>query len=221
MKLDGWERQTMSFDGAISALAGVDRWEDVVDVLQWMNLDQVDKSPYTYKLAIGALDDHNQTALAGEIYLEALRDGYYSPWVPKSRLMDLRGFSLPLAKVALKTVLLSMIDGKQPVFMLKMVVGSVVGEGDGGGGEAGGRAGGEDPDPEISNTFDVPALQRYLRELSLGGEFPSATHTSDVEHIDEEGGEEHVLWAERRFEEGRDVLVISRDSLLAWIGDAE
>ena len=56
-----------------------------------------------------------------EIYLRALRDGYFVPWVKDTRLCDVRGFSLTMAKVALKYVLISMRDGSLAIFNLNII----------------------------------------------------------------------------------------------------
>ena len=56
------------------------------------------------------------------IYLQALRDEYFVPWVSGSRLADFRGFSLPVAKVALNNILSLMKDGKLALFNLHIAV---------------------------------------------------------------------------------------------------
>jgi hypothetical protein len=56
------------------------------------------------------------------IYLQALRDEYFVPWVSGSRLADFRGFTLPVAKVALSNILTSFKDGKLAFFNLHIAV---------------------------------------------------------------------------------------------------
>jgi hypothetical protein len=60
-----------------------------------------------------------------EIYLECLRNGHYSPWVKKTRQLDLRGFTTAIAKVAMKIVLLAIFEGKLSIFTLSIAVGDV------------------------------------------------------------------------------------------------
>lgn len=60
-----------------------------------------------------------------EIYLECLRNGHYSPWVKKTRQLDLRGFTTAIAKVAMKIVLLAIFEGKLSIFNLSITVGDV------------------------------------------------------------------------------------------------
>mmetsp|Transcript_22714 Transcript_22714/g.38056 ORF Transcript_22714/g.38056 Transcript_22714/m.38056 type:complete len:500 (-) Transcript_22714:74-1573(-) len=209
MKLDKIDRQTMSFDGALSALNRADKWQQIIEILSWMNLDGVAKSPVTYKIAIDALDRHKENQLVGETYIEALRDGYFSPWVEKSRLMDLRGFSLAMAKIALKSVLLSMVDGKMAVFALRMIVGDV----------AVGPDGCIADDPEVSTTFDVTEFELYLRNLSLKEEFAGASHGVEISRVNDNA--DHRLVLDKSIEETTEVVSICRDSLIAWIGDIE
>ena len=56
------------------------------------------------------------------IYLKALRDEYFVPWVSGSRLADFRGFSLPVAKVAVSNILSLMKEGKLALFNLHIAV---------------------------------------------------------------------------------------------------
>ena len=49
-----------------------------------------------------ALHDHSQREdLITEMYLRANRDKYFVPWVQGTQLCDLRGFTLPIAKVVI------------------------------------------------------------------------------------------------------------------------
>ena len=89
----------MSFDGVLSALYKVGDWEQLVEVLKWMERDFCPKSHVTYKLAIDALDRAHKTEMIDEIYLKSLRDGFYSPWIPNTRALDVRSYSLAVAKV--------------------------------------------------------------------------------------------------------------------------
>lgn len=66
MKFDGFQRQTMSFDGVLSTLNKVNDWKEMVEIWSWMRIDQVDKSPISYRLLIDALDRHDEKKLIGE-----------------------------------------------------------------------------------------------------------------------------------------------------------
>jgi hypothetical protein len=69
-----------------------------------------------------ALDDAGKEEEMMDIYLKALRDEFFIPWVKGSRLADLRGYTLPVAKIAVKNILASMKDGKLAFFNLNLAV---------------------------------------------------------------------------------------------------
>ena len=142
-----------------------------------------------------------------EIYLRSLRDGLFIPWVKGTRLCDLRGFTLPIAKVAIRNILQSMKDGKLGLFNLHMayVDAVVVEEWNSGhlepnyAAEHSQPADGEDgtlsgahPEP----SFDVKALETYILELEPKG----------------------ALQVTRMTVEGTDRFVLTRDCLAAWTG---
>ena len=147
-----------------------------------------------------------------DIYLRALRDGYFVPWVKGTRLCDLRGFTLPIAKVALKTILNSMKDGKLGLFNLHLayVDADVVEEwnsdhlapnypaehfqpANSEGGEDGETSAGNGrPEP----SFDVDAFEAYITGLEPRG----------------------ALHVARMTVEGTERIVLSRDGLAAWTG---
>ena len=58
----------------------------------------------TYSTVITLLDNMGKHELIDELYLQALRDGFFSPWVKRTRQLDVRGMPLSCAKVALKMV---------------------------------------------------------------------------------------------------------------------
>lgn len=126
MKFEGLERNTMSFDGVISAMFKQNDWNQIVELFRWMERDAVDKSHVTYRIAIDALDRAGKQDMIDEIYLQSLRDGYYSPWVKRKRELDVRSFSLATVKVALKMVLLAMKEGRLQKFKLRINVANVV-----------------------------------------------------------------------------------------------
>jgi hypothetical protein len=68
------------------------------------------------------LDDACKIEEMKFIYLQALRDNYFVPWVKGSRLADFRGYTLPVAKVALLNILQLMKDGKLALFNLHIAV---------------------------------------------------------------------------------------------------
>lgn len=124
MKLEGFKRSTMSFDGAISALAAAGDATQILDILTWMDRDQppVKKSALSFKLAVDTLDAAGNDAKAMELYLQALREGHYSPWMKNSRKLDLRGMSLGIAKASVLNVLESMRKGTLSRFPLDIVI---------------------------------------------------------------------------------------------------
>ena len=69
-----------------------------------------------------ALDDACKIEEMKFIYLQALRDNFFVPWVKGSRLADFRGYTFPVAKVALLNILQLMKDGKLALFNLHIAV---------------------------------------------------------------------------------------------------
>lgn len=124
-KFQGLRRQTSTFDAALSTLMKAGDWENCLDLLFWMQRDGVDKSELSYKTVLHALDHAGKHSEMTEIYSQALLDGYFSPWVEGTRSIDLRDFSTPIAKAAIKNVFTSIQDGKMPVFNLGIIYGDV------------------------------------------------------------------------------------------------
>jgi pentatricopeptide repeat protein len=124
MKFEGLERKTIAYDGAFSALQAGGQWEACLDMMTWMDRENpvTLKSKVTYEVILQALDDASKEEEMIEIYLRALRDNYFIPWVKGSRLADLRGYTLPVAKIAIKNILLSMKEGKLAPFNLHVAV---------------------------------------------------------------------------------------------------
>lgn len=118
-------RQTISYDGTLSALSAAGDWEACLDVLSWMDREAtpVEKSGITYDVVIQALDAADQIPLVTEIYLRALRDGYFVPWIKGTRRVDLTRLSLPVAKAAMRNILWSFQEGKLAPFNLIIIVG--------------------------------------------------------------------------------------------------
>ena len=60
--------------------------------------------PWPWPLSLPqALHDHSQREdLITEMYLRAMRDNFFVPWVQGTRLCDFRGFTLPIAKVVVE-----------------------------------------------------------------------------------------------------------------------
>lgn len=191
MNINNLPRSAMAFDGALSALHDADRWSEMLEILRWMSRDGVDKTPISYRLVVGALRRGRQYGDASEVYSEAVRNGYYSPWVPRSRELDLRGFTLPLAQEAIKSVLQSMVDKKLPVFALRVAVGSLDATG-------------------FSTTFSVEDFASYLRTFTLhegdgSGVVPAESRPGlDATICDASGAK----WLE-----------ISKEAIQAWMGE--
>jgi hypothetical protein len=75
-----------------------------MELLRWMQRDSVPRGEVTYSAVISLLDDMGKHELIDELYQQALRDGFFSPWVKRTRQLDVRGMPLAVAKVALKMV---------------------------------------------------------------------------------------------------------------------
>ena len=104
-KFNGLQRQTSTFDAALSCLMKAGEPGQCLDLLKWMDTENVRKSALTYKTVLHALDAAGRIDEMYEIYLQALREGHFSPWVEGTRKCDLTQFTTPVAKVALQCVL--------------------------------------------------------------------------------------------------------------------
>ena len=133
-KIDTRKRDTGGFDGAIRALANQGRGSECKDLLSWMRRDGLTPTQLSYSSTIAALiyesdlKGQDPCAIAETTYLEAVRDGYFSPWVEGTRLIDIseqRGFDMPTARLALTNVLRSMKDGTLPLFNLGIAYESI------------------------------------------------------------------------------------------------
>ena len=120
--------------------------------------------------------------------------------------MDLRGFIYSIAKIALKTVLLSMIDGKLSIFQLKIIVATIDHN--------------NNNNETISSSLDISLLKEFLTNLCIINEFPGARHTSRIQKVLDDKIQ-HNLIVNEVCEDDYIAYIIPRDSLLAWIGDAE
>lgn len=118
--------------------------------------------------------------------------------------MDLRGFIYSIAKIALKTVLLSMIDGKLSIFQLKIIVATID----------------HSNNNETISSLDISLLKEFLLNLCIIDEFPGARHTSRIQKVLDDKIK-HNLILNEVCEDDYIAYIISRDSLVAWIGDAE
>ena len=133
MKMEGFKRSTISYDGALSALSHAGDGQQCLDVVKWMTREspEVKKSPVTYKVVVDALDNAGMADEAMRYYQDAARDGYFVPWVEGTRTLDFRGFSFSVAKVATISVLQSMKGQSMNLFALDIIVGDVLqGEGE-------------------------------------------------------------------------------------------
>jgi len=122
--------------------------------------------------------------------------------------MDLRGFIYSIAKIALKTVLLSMIDGKLSIFQLKIIVATCNHNND------------DKNNNEIISSLDITLLKEFISNLCIIDEFPGATHTSKIQKVKDDKIK-HNLIINEVIEDDYISYIIPRDSLIAWIGDAE
>ena len=68
------------------------------------------------------LHDANRDDDIRQVYLQALRDGYFVPWVVGSRLADFRGYTLPVAIAAIDNILQLIKDGKLALFNLNIAI---------------------------------------------------------------------------------------------------
>lgn len=170
MKFEKFQLNTMAFDGAISACYKAGEWQQCLDLFVWMDREVpvVQKSYVTYKLLIEALDNAQQDKKVMEIYLLAMREGFFIPWIGNTRQLDLRGMSLSIAKVALNNVLLSMRKGALPVFALSCIYGDKI-------------------DGNIQSSFEIEELEEYLHNLEpvgvltpLSREFDNDSNTEKI-----------------------------------------
>ena len=120
-KFNGLKRQTGTYDAALSCLMKAGDYKQCLQLLKWMETENVPKSALSYKTVLHALDSAGKDNEMYELYLAALRDGHFSPWVGNTRKIDLTQFTTPVAKVALKCVLDSMRIGKLDIFNVGMI----------------------------------------------------------------------------------------------------
>merc|ERR1712216_226047 len=120
-KFNGLRRQTSTYDAALSCLMKAGEPGQCLDLLNWMDTERVKKSALTYKTVLHALDAAGEEDEMYALYLQALRDGHFSPWVVGTRKCDLTQFTTPVTKVAIQCVLNSMKDGKLAVFNINML----------------------------------------------------------------------------------------------------
>ena len=129
MKYESMTRKIIAYDGCLTALRNGGQWEQCLDLLNWIDReppsDNVKKSYVTYKTVIEALDMANKAELARDVYLAALRDSYFIPWVKGTRRIDIRNFSVAVSKCALNNVFSSMRSGKLNLFDLHIIVSDV------------------------------------------------------------------------------------------------
>ena len=128
MKMEGFKRSTISYDGALSALSHAGDSKQCLEVVKWMDRESpvVKKSPVTYKVIVDACEQDNLMSDAMTYYQAANRDGYFIPWVEGTRTLDFRSFSFSLAKVATISVLQAMKAQSMPLFTLDIIVGDII-----------------------------------------------------------------------------------------------
>ena len=127
MKMEGFKRSTISFDGALSALSHAGDFKQCEEVFKWMDRDRppVQKSPVTYKVMVEVMERNNQLDEAHEYYTLANRDGFFIPWVESTRTIDFRAFSFSMAKMAMYSILKAMKAGSMRPFNLDMIIGDI------------------------------------------------------------------------------------------------
>jgi pentatricopeptide repeat domain-containing protein 1 len=128
MKMEGFKRSTISYDGALSALSHAGDSKQCLEVVKWMNRESpvVKKSPVTYKVMVDVCVKDNLLEDAMNYYLLANRDGYFVPWVKGTRTLDFRSFSFSLAKMATISILQSMKTQNMDLFTLDIIVGDIL-----------------------------------------------------------------------------------------------
>ena len=127
MKMEGFKRSTISFDGVLSALSHAGDHKQCNEVFKWMARDRppVPKSPVSYKVLVDVMERHNRWDDAIEYYTMATRDGFFVPWVEGTRTIDFRSFSFSMAKIAMYSILQAMKVGTMPIFSLDIIVGDI------------------------------------------------------------------------------------------------
>lgn len=120
-KYNGLKRQTSTFDAALSCMMKSGDYKQSLQLLKWMETENVPRSALSFKTALHALDTANKPEEMYELYLQALREGHFSPWIGNTRKIDLSDFTTPVAKVAIKCVLDSMRTGKLDIFKVGII----------------------------------------------------------------------------------------------------
>jgi hypothetical protein len=112
---DNLRRQTITFDGVLRACERANESTECYETLKAMERDGVERSLLSYRCAINCLVAAGDWTRAQEVYDNAFRDGYLSPWKPGTRMIDFTshtGFELPAARLAMRKALFMMREGK-------------------------------------------------------------------------------------------------------------
>ena len=125
MREDGEIPNLYCLNAAISACEKGDAWVEALELYE--NIRSQRKSSIkpnfiTVNSLLIALDKAGQVELAESIYKEAMRDKIITPWVRRydndgtlRRMMDLHRFSAPMAKIAVRGYLESLLSRKKKV----------------------------------------------------------------------------------------------------------
>lgn len=118
MKFDGLDRTVDAFNGVLSTLKKTKEWEQLCEILIWMDRDEIKRNLLTYTISIETLDAADQEALAMDLYVRALRENLISPWLKGTRIVNLQDLTYPVAKTVMRNVLTMIRDKKLPPFNL-------------------------------------------------------------------------------------------------------
>ena len=125
------------FNAAISACEKGGAWLEALELYERIKCSHKEIKPnfITINSLLISLDRAGQKELAESIYKEALRDGVFSPWrkrfTPNGkriRAMDLHQFSAPMARIAVRVAMESLLSQRpQHDAMVDLVI--IVGKG--------------------------------------------------------------------------------------------
>lgn len=123
MREDGEIPNLYCLNAAISACEKGGAWVEALELyesIRSQGKSSIRTNFITVNSLLIALENASQVELAESIYQEAVRDGIISPWVRRydndgtyRRMLDLHKFSAPMAKIAVRGYLESLLNRKE------------------------------------------------------------------------------------------------------------
>lgn len=209
MKFEGIERNIESFLGVFKVLQLTNDWENIQEILKWIDRDGIKHCFDTYSIAITVFDQVGMENVAKELYARALREHFISPWVSGTRIVDLRGLNLSLCKITMLNILNLMREKKLPSFDLSMILYDIK-EGDNAHNHH------VDDSVQVDHHHSLIASSNKIITSHITASVNSIE--VDLENYLRSLNPIDVIFFEKSIENQSYMLKISRDILMQWIG---